>query len=79
MNNDVSKDTPEGNKFRRERPEFKEKIKCKVPIRPIIYPDHVHTILGDSAVTSNIIGKDNKKILGLFCYDADKYDEECDI
>jgi len=42
------------------------------PIRPIKYPDHTTSLLGDTAVTSNIIGEDNGKILGLFCYDYDE-------
>ena len=42
------------------------------PIRPIEYPDHTTSLLGDTAVTSNIIGGDNGTISGLFCYDADE-------
>ena len=42
------------------------------PIRPIEYPDHTTSLLGDTAVTSNIIGKDNEKILGMFCSDANE-------
>lgn len=40
------------------------------PIRPIEYSEHTTTILGDSAVTSNTIGKDNGTV--YFCYDAHK-------
>lgn len=41
------------------------------PIHPITIPDHTTTFLGDTAVTSNEIGKDNDRLLGMFCYDAD--------
>ena len=53
---------------------FKRKYKSVNynPIRPIEYPDHTRSLLGDTAVTSNIIGEDNGKILGIFCYDADE-------
>ena len=41
------------------------------PVRPLPNPDHLRTILGDTAVKSNVIGVKNR-ILGLFCYDAQK-------
>lgn len=40
------------------------------PIRPLDYPDHKRTFLGDTAVTSNVIGAENDEILGMFCCDA---------
>lgn len=53
------------NKFNREyRP-----IKYN-PIRPLVYPDHERTLLGDTAVKSNVIGTENDRILGMFFYDA---------
>ena len=46
------------------------------PICPLKYSeDHVHTILGDSAVKSNAL-KNNTGIKGMFCCDAAKYDDE---
>lgn len=46
------------------------------PICPLNYPkDHVHTILGDSAVQSNSL-KNNTGIKGMFCYNASMYDDE---
>ena len=41
------------------------------PIRPLEYPEHSTTFFGDTAVKTNIIGKENECILGLFCRDAD--------
>ena len=41
------------------------------PIRPIEYPEHTTTFLGDTAVTTNTLGEKNKGISGFFCYDAD--------
>lgn len=40
------------------------------PIRPIKYPSTERSFLRDESCQSNIIGKDNSKILGIFCYDA---------
>ena len=51
---------------------FKRKYKpiAYNPIRPLDCPDHERTFLGDTAVKSNVIGKGNGKVLGMFCYDA---------
>lgn len=40
------------------------------PIRQLFYVDHERTLLGDTAVKSNVIGTENDRILGMFCYDA---------
>lgn len=40
------------------------------PIRPLDCPDHERSFLGDTAVTSNVIGEENDEILGMFCCDA---------
>lgn len=40
------------------------------PIRQIEYPDSKRSFLRDESCHSNMIGKDNDKILGMFCYDA---------
>lgn len=41
------------------------------PIRPNIYPDSERSFLRDESCRSNVIGKDNDKILGISCYDAE--------
>ena len=43
------------------------------PVRPLPNPDHLRTILGDTAVTTNVIGSNNRIIEGLFCYDAPEW------
>ena len=40
------------------------------PIRQIEYSDSKRTFLKNESCQSNTIGKDNDKILGMFCYDA---------
>ena len=45
-----------------------EKVKYN-PIRTIDYPAEERTFL-NHGVNSNVIGSDNDKILGMFCYDA---------
>lgn len=40
------------------------------PIKSIKYPDSERSFLKDELCHSNAIGKDNDKILKMFCYDA---------
>lgn len=40
------------------------------PIRQIEYSDSKRTFLKNESCQSNTIGKDNDKILGMFCYDT---------
>ena len=67
MASDESKNNSKENVFKRNNKSVKYN-----PIRPIKYPEHTTSLLGDTAVTSNIIGEDNGTILGLFCYDGDE-------
>lgn len=52
-------------KFRRKHQAVKYN-----PIRPIKYPNSKRSCLRDESCQSNVIGKDNGKILGIFCCDA---------
>ena len=45
------------------------------PIRPLKYPENEYTILGHTALTSNVLSE-KEGISGRFCYDAAKYDDE---
>ena len=54
-------------------PEYKYELVKATRIRSIDYPPngHFRTFLGDSAVTSNTIGKKDDRVLKMFCRDAD--------
>lgn len=65
MTTNDQKKTLEIKKFKRKH----RKVKYN-PIRPIKYPDSKRSCLRDESCRSNVIGKENGIILGMFCYDA---------